>query len=88
VGSFSGGPADLQKGGGIFSQVIGKMTWEDQGLALVLRGFNTKYTSVCKLICATLRPYSTIRMNVKSGNYNGPRKPAELRLSVLTIMLN
>jgi len=55
--------------------------------ALVRRGFITKDTSVCRLICAAIwRPYST-KNKGEVWALQHSKKPEGLRLSVLTIYL-
>jgi len=55
------------------------------GMVLVRWGFITKDTSVCRLICAAIwLPYSTMN-NGEVWALTRTKKPAGLRLSVLTI---
>jgi len=55
------------------------------GTALVHRGFITKDTSVCRLICAAIwRPYSTTNEGEVWG-LQRTKKPVGLPLTVLTI---
>jgi len=57
------------------------------GTALVRRGFITKDTTVCRLIfVAGLRPYSATN-EIEVWALQRTKKPAGLRLSVLTIKL-
>jgi len=57
------------------------------GTGLVRRGFITKDTSVCRLICAAVwRPYSTTNEG-EVWALQPTKKPAGLRLSFLTIKL-
>jgi len=54
--------------------------------ALVRRGFITKDTSVCGLICAAIDTPTRLQIKENSGHYNGPRNLQ--RLSVLAIKPN
>jgi len=57
------------------------------GTALLHRGFITKDTSVCRLICAVIwLPYSTTNKG-EVWALQRTKKPAGLHLSVLTIKL-